>query len=184
MEAVETTSQENVLPQAENIVKNYMLWSMGVGLVPIPVVDFAGVTGLQLNMVYKLCKLYDVPFSRNWGKTVISTLLGGVLPTSFARTIASLVKLAPLVGQAAGARTMPAVSGASTFALGKVFIQHFESGGAFLDFEPEKVKGPYLKRVKRSLKEPTEIHDHLFGLLLILTPFIESIWFCHETAPQ
>ncbi len=30
--------------------------------------------------------------------------------------------------------------GASTWALGKVFIQHFESGGTFLDFKPEEVK--------------------------------------------
>ena len=28
----------------------------------------------------------------------------------------------------------------STWALGKVFIQHFESGGTFLDFDPEEVK--------------------------------------------
>jgi hypothetical protein len=35
---------------------------------------------------------------------------------------------------------MSIIGGASTYALGKVFIQHFESGGTFLDFDPEKVK--------------------------------------------
>ena len=38
---------------------------------------------------------------------------------------------------------MVLTSGASTWALGKVFIQHFESGGTFLDFNPEKVREYY-----------------------------------------
>ena len=29
---------------------------------------------------------------------------------------------------------------AYTWALGNVFIQHFEAGGTFLDFDPEKVR--------------------------------------------
>ena len=35
---------------------------------------------------------------------------------------------------------MPIYSGAATWAIGKVFIQHFASGGTFLDFDPQKVK--------------------------------------------
>ncbi|MDE2463441.1 MAG: GTPase, partial [Alphaproteobacteria bacterium] len=35
--------------------------------------------------------------------------------------------------------TLPSLAAASTYALGKVFIQHFESGGTFLDMDPDKV---------------------------------------------
>jgi len=37
---------------------------------------------------------------------------------------------------------MRCFSGAYAWALGKVFIQHFQSGGTFLDFDAEKVKEP------------------------------------------
>ncbi|MCP4106117.1 MAG: hypothetical protein GY749_11350 [Desulfobacteraceae bacterium] len=38
---------------------------------------------------------------------------------------------------------MPVAASASTYALGKIFIQHFASGGTFLTFDPEKVKAYY-----------------------------------------
>ena len=36
---------------------------------------------------------------------------------------------------------MPAVNGAFSYAVGRVFIRHFESGGTFLDFDADKVRG-------------------------------------------
>ena len=35
---------------------------------------------------------------------------------------------------------MPTLNAAISYAVGKVFIQHFESGGTFLDFDPKKVR--------------------------------------------
>ena len=29
------------------------------------------------------------------------------------------------------------------YAMGQLFVQHFESGGTFLTFDPEKVRGHY-----------------------------------------
>ena len=34
-------------------------------------------------------------------------------------------------------------AGASTYAVGKVFTEHFASGGTFLTFDPEKVRKYY-----------------------------------------
>jgi uncharacterized protein (DUF697 family) len=48
--------------------------------------------------------------------------------------VASVVKFVPVVGSLAGMITEPAIAAAATYALGKVFIQHFESGGTLLDF--------------------------------------------------
>jgi hypothetical protein len=39
---------------------------------------------------------------------------------------------------------MVAISGGMTYAIGKVFVQHFESGGTLLDFQPEKMRKYYL----------------------------------------
>jgi uncharacterized protein (DUF697 family) len=51
-----------------------------------------------------------------------------------------LLKMVPLVGPVLGGFSMSLFSGAATYAIGKVFIQHFEAGGTFLDFNPVTVK--------------------------------------------
>jgi uncharacterized protein (DUF697 family) len=119
-------------PRAEKIVKRYMWWTAGGGLIPIPVADLAVVTGFQLLMLRRLCQLYGVPFSEEWGKTVLSALLGGIAPSYF--------KSIPGVGTAVGMITAPIFNAASTYSVGKIFIQHFESGGTLLTFDPAKMK--------------------------------------------
>ena len=51
-------------------------------------------------------------------------------------TVGSLVKGLPGVGWAVGALTMPVFSAGATWVIGRVFIQHFASGGTLLDFNP------------------------------------------------
>lgn len=77
-------------------------------------------------------------------RNILSALVGGVIPVTTAPLVASSVsKIVPAVGQTAGVVTMPIIAGATTYALGKVFIQHFASGGTFLTFDPEQVKDYY-----------------------------------------
>lgn len=132
----------------EKIIKNHMYGAMAVGLVPVPAVDLVALTGVQLNMLRKLSKLYDVPFSKDKGKNVIAALAGSSVPVVSAGPIMSLVKAVPVVGQTVGALSMSAVAGATTYAVGKVFVQHFASGGTFLNFDPDKVKAHYAKMLK------------------------------------
>jgi uncharacterized protein (DUF697 family) len=120
-------------------VKHYVWWSMGAGLIPVPFVDLAAVTGVQLKMLADLSSIYDVPFQANRVKAVTGALIGSVIPGSLGAA-STLLKAVPIVGQLAGAPAMVMFCGASTWALGKVFIQHFESGGTFLNFDPEQVK--------------------------------------------
>ncbi|OQW90810.1 MAG: hypothetical protein BWK79_18710 [Beggiatoa sp. IS2] len=125
--------------EATETVKKYAIGSMAVGLIPVPLADVAALTGIQLKMLHSLSAQYEVQFSENLVKSLISSLLGGMLSL----TVASLIKSVPLVGQVSGAVSMAVMGGATTYATGKVFIQHFESGGTFLDFNPEKVKGQF-----------------------------------------
>ena len=54
--------------------------------------------------------------------------------------VGPLLRSLPLIGGPLAALALPATTNAVTYAIGKVFIQHFESGGTFLDFDPEKVR--------------------------------------------
>jgi uncharacterized protein (DUF697 family) len=122
-------------------VKRYMWWSMGAGLIPFPVVDIAAVTGVQLKMLAAISKIYGVEFSKSRGKAVAGALIGSLVPGAFSYGVGySVMKEVPVVGFLLGSPLMVLFSGATAWALGKVFIQHFESGGTFLDFNPEEVK--------------------------------------------
>jgi hypothetical protein len=57
----------------------------------------------------------------------------------------------------------PAFASASTYAVGKVFIQHFATGGTFLDFDPDKVKAHFAAEVERAseAKTPTATEQAL-----------------------
>ncbi|WP_158300789.1 YcjF family protein [Chromobacterium sp. ATCC 53434] len=138
--------------EALALMRSYMPWAAGAGLVPVPLLDMAVIAGVQLKFLARLSALYQVPFSENQAKSIIAALLGSVVPASLATTVFSLLKGIPLLGFAASFLTLPALGAASTYALGKVFIQHFESGGTFLNFDPQKVRSYYQEQFEQAKK--------------------------------
>ena len=132
---------ETKLERSRAIVRKYMYWSMGAGLIPFPYVDLAAVTGVQLKMLADLADHYSIPFSKHRAKEIVAALLGATLPAPIAASaLGSAVKMVPLVGGIIGGVSVPLLCGATAYAVGTVFIQHFESGGTFLNFDPTKVK--------------------------------------------
>ncbi len=143
---------------ADAALRNHVLGALGVGLIPIPVVDIVALTGIQLNLLRKLAAEYDVPFSEDIVRNILGSLIGGSIPVLLSRTFFSLVKGIPLIGHAAGALTMPILAGATTYAVGKVFIQHFASGGTFLTFDPDKVREFYNEMYKEGQKMASSLN--------------------------
>jgi uncharacterized protein (DUF697 family) len=139
---IEEAIEERVekFTQAQNTVNKYAAGSMAVGLVPIPLLDFVALTSVQLQMLQNLATQYDVEFSKEIVKPLIGSLLGGALPITAAAPLASVIKVVPVIGQVSGMVSMAVLGGAGTYAVGKIFIEHFESGGTFLTFDPEKVR--------------------------------------------
>jgi uncharacterized protein (DUF697 family) len=121
---------------ASQLVDRLALWSGAAGLIPVPVVDLAAVGGVQLYMLRRLAEIYGVPFSENRGKSVLASLAGAAIPFTTATTVGGLAKFFPVIGTAIGQLTMAGVSAPATWVIGKVFIQHFASGGTLLDFNP------------------------------------------------
>jgi uncharacterized protein (DUF697 family) len=139
---------------ASKLVERFSLWSGAAGLLPIPLVDMAVVGGVQLQMLRRLSEIYGVPFADNMGKSVIASLAGSVIPASTASSAAigagSLIKGLPGIGWTVGAITMPVISAGATYIIGKVFIQHFASGGTLLDFNPPDYR-EFIKAQKEKL---------------------------------
>ncbi len=122
--------------KAKAIIKHYTKWAAGVGIVPIPLLDAFTMSAVQMSMVRKLAELYDIPYNSQIMKSAVAGLIGGV---NAAYLGGSALKMFPVLGVFTLA-AMPAINAAINWAVGKVFIQHFESGGTFLDFDPAKVK--------------------------------------------
>jgi len=135
--------------QAQEIVMKHVWWASGMGLIPIPVVDLAAISATQLKMLKTLSDHYEVDFSSQRGKTLIGAVAGGAVPGLAAGTARSLLKFIPGVGGLIGMVAVPLLGGASTYALGKVFIQHFESGGTLLDFDPAKMKAYFAEQFEK-----------------------------------
>jgi uncharacterized protein (DUF697 family) len=136
--------------EARKIVKHYMWWSMGAGLIPVPIWDLVAVGGVQVKMLSELSKVYNVEFSENGGKAITGAVLGTLVPFSLANGgVGRIVKSVPIVGSLIGMITEPLFAGASTYALGVVFSEHLESGGTFLSFDPSKAK----ERLKKAYEE-------------------------------
>ncbi len=149
-EPTEPTSQPNPTQGgpdhdvADRLVRHHVWGAMAVGLIPFPITDIVGLAAIHLNLLRKLAQLYHVPFRKGTARNILSSLVSSTVPVAVTPAIAfSIAKAVPMFGQTAGVLTLPVLGGASTYALGKVFIQHFASGGTFLTFDPEQVKDYY-----------------------------------------
>ena len=135
---------------AMSLVNRHAAMATGTGLIPVIGFDIAALTGIELNLISRLCELYGMKFTRQLGLNIIVSLLAGTVPVALLTMTASLVKAIPLVGQVAGSTAMAINGAAIVYALGRVMVSHFESGGDLLNFDAKKAKAYF--------KEHMEVH--------------------------
>lgn len=133
--------------RAESLIKSHAMVSMGAGLVPIPVVDVVAMVANQVKMVHGLCDIYEVPFSENRVRAVVIALVGGGAPLASVAAL-SAAKLIPGVGTLVGSGGVSLLGGAATYGVGRVFMQHFESGGDLLNIDMEKMRERFRRESK------------------------------------
>nr|MBP7643489.1 DUF697 domain-containing protein [Saprospiraceae bacterium] len=92
MEEIKKTNRST---DADSIIKNHMIWSMGAGFIPIPIADLFAVSAIQLDMIRQLSKLYEVDFKQTEGKAIITSLT----TSGLARLGARAIKFIPGVGR-------------------------------------------------------------------------------------
>lgn len=153
-------SRDRIAP-ADAIIKKYTLWAIGFGIIPIPILDIAAVTGVQLTMLAALADHYHQEFSHSWGKAAMGALVGGIGATGLAYgTFGALVKAIPGVGTLFGMVAMPVMAGATTYAVGKVFEMHFASGGTMLTFDVEKMRAYYEQHLRDGVRVAENARAH------------------------
>jgi uncharacterized protein (DUF697 family) len=137
------------MAQAEMVVKDHMLIALGVGIIPVPLVDLVAAFGSQVWMVQRLCGIYGVKFSENLARSLIMSLFSTLGLASMAIGIGfSFGKMIPGAGTLVGMLSLPIMSAALSYSIGKIFIGHFELGGTLVDFDP-RANGAYFRDLYR-----------------------------------
>jgi uncharacterized protein (DUF697 family) len=144
MENKTENKNQGAATKAAQIVRSHMFGSVAAGILPIPLLDAGILAAIHLRMVHKLADLYEVEYSEQRANAIIGSLVG----VSITATAVSMLRMIPGFGQAllgVGALTLPP---ASTYALGQVFIKHFESGGTFMTFDTKRAKEDYDEKIE------------------------------------
>jgi uncharacterized protein (DUF697 family) len=153
-----TTEGYSLETEANKIIRQNVLWAAGGGIIPVPVVDMVAITVVEVKMLKELAALYEVPFKDDQVKNVVVSILAGIgAPVIGTAMTVSLVKAIPLIGFLSAFLTIPSLAAAFTYAVGKVFVQHFASGGTFLDFDPKKVREHFAREFEEGKVVATKI---------------------------
>lgn len=130
---------------SERVVRSHTLWAVCAGAMPLPLFDVAAVTAVQMDALKQLAKVHGIDYSESTGKRFVTALAGG----TFARIGASLIKVIPGVGSVVGGLSMMALSGASTYAVCQVAINHFKEHDDFLELDFEIAKNAYREALEK-----------------------------------
>lgn len=151
-------SSEQQHAAADSLVRQYTLGGMAVGLVPVPIADLVALVAVQLKMLHGLARIYGIEFKADLGRSAVASLAGSGLSTTLSPTLAaSLGKIIPGIGQTLSTGSAVILNGAVTYAVGKVFIQHFAAGGTFLTFNPEAVRDYFETQIKEGSKVAADL---------------------------
>jgi len=135
------------LSEAQNIVETNVIVSMASGLIPIPLFDIISLTNIQFHMIQTLAEHYEIP-ADNINKSLITSLISGSLPVISVLGLGSFIKSIPGIGSLAGSGSVSIISGAIGYAVGQVFIRHFEQDGSLEDFNQNSAKEYFNEQFK------------------------------------
>lgn len=147
------------IKDVRGVVRRCSYWSGGLGLIPLPFIDFVAVTAVQVKMLLEMAKRYPGEATEERARGAVSALVGGVVPVALGGSVISAFKFVPGIGQVVGVLAVPALAAASTIAIGRVFLEHFEAGGTLLDFDPEKMRAWYMKEFEAAKSNPSAAVD-------------------------
>ena len=149
----DATGKSIAFMASENILKRHTLAGGAVSLIPLPAADVLGLTGIQANLIEEISQAYGYAPTPGW-----SLRLAGLFAVSAGFlgvgkiALSSLAKLMPGAGTLIGIGGMAAYSAATTYALGRSIMSHYEDGG-----HPDNlVSASLIESAKASISEGRE----------------------------
>jgi len=135
--------------EIDDIIRKHVYGAMALGLAPVPLIDVLGLIAIQMNLVRSLAQKHEVSFQSHLAKPVIASLVGGVVPVAITPMIASFVKVIPVIGYTTGAASLSLLGAGATYAVGRVFADHFAAGGSMNDFDVNSSQATFKKEFEK-----------------------------------
>ena len=118
---------------ASTIVERHATYAAVGGILPVPIANVAGVTAVIVRMVKVLSDLYAVPFERDRARAIVLGMMGGAVPTGLAAATTSAMYYIVPGGVLVGLAVSSIAAAACTRGIGRVFVEHYESGSTLFD---------------------------------------------------
>ncbi|MGK4008330.1 DUF697 domain-containing protein [Sorangium sp. So ce1036] len=145
------------IDEADEIIHRNVILALTAGVVPIPIIDLVAAEAIQIKMLNELGELYGIDLTEDLGKKIAGSLLSTLWSVGAGTALGySLARFIPFIGMGVSTIAMSLLMGASTRALGRTFVMHFESGGSLLDFDPQKMRSYFFAELDRSRQAVAE----------------------------
>jgi len=143
------TPRRGLEASAMTIVYRYMAVSAGAALIPVPGIDTTILAGVHVALIKQLCDHYGVSFTEHTARNVLIAVVGGLVPGTIGSVAGrKVLRLIPSGVRVLGWAVISASSAALSYAIGRLFIHHFESGGTLLSLEPRTLHEVFFHRPK------------------------------------
>jgi uncharacterized protein (DUF697 family) len=124
--------------KVDQAVRDAALLAGSAMVIPVPLLDIAVEVTIQINMVRRLCELYGIDFAEERAKAVVAAVVGGF---SAGWAAGRLLRYASFATYFSNFWPSAILSSAITYAIGRVFVHHFETGGGLDDLDAKKAAG-------------------------------------------
>lgn len=150
--------ENNQQQQAEAIIREGVEESVKAGLLPVPFMDVYLVLKEQMKMLKKLCELYGAPYSKVKTEALITSVISGGILWRYG---GSMAKFVPLTGWVIGMASMSIVSGASTYALGRLAVRYLEEEGHLDNADGAQAKAMYEEAMTEGTNVAEDVQEEI-----------------------
>ncbi len=135
---------------ADQTVTQWCQWASVAGFIPLQIVDMLSISAVQAKMVHSLCQIYGKDFEHEALSSILSGLIGGSVTGLLSQSlVGSLIRNIPVVGSTVSMLTLPVVSYATTYAVGAVFIRHFEKNLSMSELSLDEIQEFFIEQFKK-----------------------------------
>ena len=133
---------------AERLVRNAALISLAAGMEPLPLIDIPIILGNQIRMVLRIAAIYGEPLTAKYTRELITAIASSL-------TMRYVAELAAKAVPFGGDLVSGAIAAASTWSIGWVAIEYFESDKKLSPNQIRSLFGQFYQRF-RSTKDPKD----------------------------
>jgi uncharacterized protein (DUF697 family) len=173
--ALSISTKRGILAEADRferskkIIVKWSRISLLTIAVPNTVLEYVVISGMQVRMLQEVSRVYGVPFKADAVKVIVGSILGGGIAYFLSDFYSSWVRSIPVVGKPISFLTEPAIAYVTTYAVGLVFLEHFERNGSFQNIDLESIKKSIKEKVNQKYQELLQSKKligskNLFGL--------------------